>query len=110
MENTTCPNCHSEVRPTDYFCFNCGKNLKPAPPVVTIASQVVLYAKSVLLPPLGIWWALPYLKANDQKSKIIGVVAVVLTFLSLLIAFKLTQDFISSLNEQVNEATNLYNF
>ena len=98
------------MRPTDYYCFNCGRNLKPAAKSTSTSSQIVLYLKSIILPPLGIWYALPYLRQNSQKAKIIGVVAIVLTFLSLAIAFKLAQDFMTTLNQQVNDAVNLYNF
>ena len=110
MDNSVCPNCHIAVRPTDYFCFNCGKNLKPAPASVSASAQFVLYLKSIILPPLGIWYALPYLKQDNQKAKIVGVVAIVLTIISLLITIKLVQDFMNSLNQQVNDAVNLYNF
>ena len=105
-----CPNCHTAVRPTDYFCFNCGKNLKPVAKSTSATAQIILYLKSIILPPLGIWWALPYLRGNNQKSKTIGIFAIVLTIISLAIAFKLTVDLMNTVNQQVNEAVNLYNF
>jgi uncharacterized membrane protein YvbJ len=103
-----CPQCHTKVRDADYFCFNCGKNLNPVPKSTSATAQTVLYLKSVLLPPLGIWYALPYLREDNQKSKMVGVVAIVLTVISLLIAFKLTKDLSDIVNQQVSEATSLY--
>lgn|SRR5690606_22509084 len=106
-----CPQCHTQVRETDYYCFNCGKNLKPAPKSVSVSAQIVLYLKSILLPPFGIWWALPYLKESNQKAKVVGSVAIALTLLSLIIAFKVSVDFMNVLNEEVNKATfTLYGF
>jgi len=110
MEIAVCPSCHTIVRPTDYFCFNCGKSLKSGPRSTSASAQAVLYIKSVLLPPLGIWWALPYLRENNQKSRVVGVIAIILTFISLAISFKLATDLMNTVNQQVNDAVNLYNF
>lgn len=105
---SVCSRCHIQVRPTDYYCFNCGKNLKPAPPKTDIVSQIFLYLKSFLLPPLGLWWALPYLKQKEFKFKLIGVIAIILTLVSIILAIKLTQDFSNILNEQINQSLKMY--
>jgi hypothetical protein len=105
-----CPRCHTQVRPTDYYCFNCGFNLHPAPPSLGTAKIIILFLKSFLIPPLGLWYALPYLKNEETKSKIIGIVAIILTFLSLYIAVKLTQNLINTVNQQVDQTMSLYNF
>lgn len=98
------------VRLSDYYCFNCGKNLKPAPPKTSTDAQIMLYLKSFLLPPFGLWYALPYLKTDNQKSKVIGSVAIILTFLSLAIAFKITLNLMNTVNQQMQDTMSLYNF
>ena len=108
MDTTTvgpiavCPGCHASVRPTNYFCFNCGKNLKSKPPATSITRQLFIYAASLFLPPLGIIWGIRYLRQDDQKSKIIGWVAIILTLLSIIVSVKLTFDVVNGINEAVN--------
>ena len=106
---TNCPKCHVVVRPTDYFCYNCGKNLKPAPPTTDTASQIALYAKSILLPPFGIYWALTYLKEKEAKPRIIGVIAIVLTLVSLLIGFIALKNLSDTVNQQMSRQLNSIN-
>ena len=112
MEDTsTCPNCHTAVRYTDYFCYNCGANIKPSPPSTSLTSQVILYTKSILLPPFGLLWSLKYLGQKDNKSKIVGLTAIILTVLSLLITIKMFTDFTSEINKQLDSSvSNIYGF
>lgn len=105
-----CTKCHIVVRATDYFCFNCGNNLKPTPPSIKFIDQLVLYIKSILLPPFGIFFAIVYLKQNDSKSKIIGTIAILLTLISLVVSIILFADFMKTLNEQLNNQINLFSF
>src|SRR3989344_4729903 len=103
MENIAkCPVCHVSVLPTHYYCYNCGNNLRPAPPKIDAFAQIVLYAKSLLLPPFGALWAIKYLKQPDTKSKMVGVIAIVMTVVSFVIAIILFNNFMTTLNTQVN--------
>jgi hypothetical protein len=103
MENSlVCPSCHIEVRQTDYFCFNCGKNLKPKPPSTSLTTQILVYLESFFLPPYGIIIGIRYLRGKSVKLKIIGIILILLTILSLLIFVKLTRDLINTVNTQVN--------
>jgi hypothetical protein len=106
MENL-CPKCHFVVNPDDYFCRNCGQNLKPTPPSISLTDQISLYLKSVLIPPFGIFGAIKYLRQNDGKSKLIGVVAIILTFASLIVYIALYKSFVNNLNNQVNQQLEL---
>jgi len=100
-EKPICPKCHVEVRSTDYFCFNCGNNLKPKPPETTVAKQILIYVGSFLLPPFGIYWAVPYLKQKDAKSKGIGIAAIVITILAFVFVAIWTKNFVTSFNKQL---------
>lgn len=101
-----CPKCHIQVRTTDYFCFNCGNNLKPAPPSTDPYKQAVLYIKSALLPPLGIYWAIPYLKYPQTKQKIVGWVAVAITLIVLAYGIIWTNNFVKEFNKELNRQIN----
>ena len=109
-QTVTCPKCHTEVRTTDYFCFNCGTNLKPVPPSTSLQAQLILYLKSFLLPPFGIYWAIAYFKQKDSRSKVVGCVAIGVTLLALTILVILTNNLIKSVNEQVNSQMDLLQF
>jgi hypothetical protein len=61
-EQTLCPVCHVVVKPGDYYCFNCGKNLHPAPPSLSFATLAGFFVGSIILPPMGIIWGYRYIK------------------------------------------------
>ncbi|MBI3385626.1 hypothetical protein HY031_00925 [Candidatus Gottesmanbacteria bacterium] len=91
------------VRPLDYFCFNCGKNLHAVPPGTTPADQIKLYLGSVFLAPMGIVWGFRYLRVDNDKSKIVGVVAMILTVITIVIATQYTVTLVNTLNSQVGK-------
>ena len=109
-EVLTCPSCHISVRPTDYFCFNCGKNLHPAPPSTAIEEQIKLYLGSIFLPPMGIIWGLRYLKQPDQKSKIAGWIMIILTVIVLWLAIKWTVDIVNGVDKQMSQFNSAQGF
>jgi hypothetical protein len=101
-----CSVCHQPIRPEFYFCPNCGKDLKEKPLSVSINAQISIYALSIITPPLCFltikWWhGVKYLKADDPKSKEIGIIAIVLLVLSTAVAvwflFVLTTELMQSL-------------
>jgi hypothetical protein len=103
MENVVfCPVCHLQVRPTDYFCFNCGKNLRSKPLSTSLNQQIIMYLESFFLPPYGLIIGMRYLKQKDDASKIVGVVAIILTVISILVFIKVTQDLIKTINTKLN--------
>lgn len=106
-----CPFCHIQVRQTDYFCFNCGKNLHPKPLSTSVVTQIGYYLGSVLLPPIGIIWAVRYLREKSIRAKMIGIVCLVLTVSILILAVSVTVAFINTVNDQVNtQMQNLMQF
>jgi hypothetical protein len=109
-EEKKCPTCHVVVRPTDYFCYNCGANLKPKPPSTSASAQIALYIKSILLPPMGIVWAFTYLRQKDAKSKIVGFMAIIITVVVLVAVVLLTVQFINRLSSLLNEQLGSYGY
>lgn len=98
-----CKKCHIQVRSTDYFCFNCGENLQPAPPDTALATVITQFIGALILPPMGIVWGYKYIKSNDLKAKIIGWILIVGTIIELVILTKITIETINTVNDQVNK-------
>jgi hypothetical protein len=105
-----CDICHVHVRATDYYCFNCGKNLHPIPPSIRVESQLLLYIGSFLLPPMGIFWGWKYIAAKDTITRVVGLVAICITLISLFVSVKLTMNFINSIGSQMSQYQNLGGF
>ncbi len=110
MDKSICPKCHTEVRATDYFCLNCGKNIHEKPASTSLESQAMLYLGSIFLPPMGVIWGWRYLKADDQKSKIVGITAMVITVIVLLLAVKWTVDIVNAVNKQMGQFNSMQGF
>ena len=102
----TCPQCHVAVRPTDFFCANCGKNLKPRLLSTTILTEIMYYAGSLLLPPLGFWWGIKYLKQSDPASKRIGILCMALTTISFIVTSIWIVDYINKISSSVGGQLN----
>lgn len=101
-----CPQCHVIVRPTDFFCYNCGKNLKAKPLPTSLVTEIMYYTGSVLLPPMGFWWGIKYLKQPDSASKRIGVVSMILTTVSFILTSIWLVGYINKLNATVSSQLN----
>jgi len=104
---TTCPSCHSTVSAISYFCPNCGKPLRDKLPAVSLSRQIIVYSVSLFLPPFGFWYAWKYLKQSDYTSKIIGLIATILTIISTIITIRLTKGFIDAVNQSLKSINNL---
>ena len=102
-KNHTCPFCSKPVTPTDYFCPSCGRKIQEKPLSTSVLTQIWIYCVSFFLPPLGLWPGFKYLRQKDQKHKTIGVIAIVLTFSSILITAYLVINVINQVNDQVNK-------
>ena len=102
-----CPQCHTVVRATDYFCFNCGKNLHQKPLPSTPLYEIGAYLGSAVLPPLGAVWGLKYIRQPDAASKRIGwgsiVVTVIATFLVTVWMVKFAENIQTQVNQGVNQ-------
>jgi hypothetical protein len=101
-----CPQCHVIVRVTDFFCYNCGKNLKPKLLSTTLPTEIMYYAGSLLLPPLGFWWGFRYLKQTDAASKRIGILCMVITTISFIVTSIWAVDYINKISSTVNSQLN----
>lgn len=66
----------------------------------------MLLLLTVLLPPMGIFKGIKYLKFEDQKLKAIGIVVIVITILELILITVWTINFANMINSQVNSQLN----
>lgn len=107
-EITSCPACRQPVDSTDYFCRNCGKNIRPRPLSISIGSQLVLYFKTLLLPPLGFIWGFRYLRQSSIGSKLVGLFVIILTLAELIWLIQATVYAIDTVNRQLYQQMHLY--
>jgi len=55
---------------------------------------------------MGIIWGIRYLREEGSTAKITGIICIVLTLVSVLLVISWTNNFIKSVNEQVNNQLN----
>lgn len=101
-ELTLCPVCHVNIRPTDYFCYNCGKNLQSKPTSLSLAKMILYIVGSMVLPPMGIIWGIRFLQKGNSNTKKYGILLILLTLAELILITKYTIDLTKTINDQVN--------
>ena len=104
-----CKECGHEISDEALVCPNCGKPQRDKPPLVSLSRQVVVYFVSLFLPPFGLWYVWKYLKQKDGKFKKIGIVALILTIISIIITIWFTGKLVDSINQELN-SVNIYNY
>lgn len=80
-----CKSCQNPVSPTYFFCPYCGKALKRPPLSTSILKQIFMYLLAVFFPLVTILPGIRYLGQEDNKSKAVGIVVLLLTGVSLLV-------------------------
>ncbi len=86
-----CSKCHTQIRSTDYYCYNCGTPAQPVPLSISVLKQIGLYLGSTFLFPLGLIWGIRYLVQKDPKAKIVGAICLLITVvIGLLIVQTIT--------------------
>ena len=107
-EIIACPQCHTSVRPTDYYCYNCGKNFRSAPPDTSVLTLAGFLVGAVVLPPMGIIWGFRYIRHPVVGVKLFGWLLIALTIIELVIIARVTIDLYNTVNNQViNQMQNL---
>lgn len=101
-----CRYCGNQVPPDAYFCPACGKQLREKELSTSVAKQILIYAVSFFLPPLGLMWTFKYLKQESQKAKNIGIISLVLTVVAIAVAVWVTADIVNGLNSYLNNQLN----
>ena len=117
MENSNpnpalCPKCHFPVQPVYYFCPNCGNGLKPGPLPTNASKQIGIYLFCLLVPPFGLWYVVKYLLDKNDKAKIIGFVALIITIISTFATILIVNSLYKTVQlqlDQVNQTKQLMN-
>jgi hypothetical protein len=102
-----CSSCRASVPPPANFCPNCGKPLRTIPPATSVSMQIIVYLISFFIAPFGLWYAWKYLKQDDEKSKIIGVVTIALTIAAVAVAIWTTAELFNSVRQFWNSLSGL---
>ncbi len=105
MDQNLCPFCHAPISEDFFYCPHCGKNIKVS---LSISKQIGVYALSIFFPPFGLWPGVKYLFNKDQKVKIVGMIAIVLTIISTIFTIWFTANFISQVNTTLNSQMHQY--
>ena len=79
-----CKKCQNPISSTYYFCPYCGRKLREPPLGTSLWKQISVYLFAVLVPPFGIIPGIRYLNQPDDRSKLIGLVVLLLTGFSLM--------------------------
>lgn len=103
-----CPKCQNSIYPTDFFCSVCGYKLKEKPLSASFLKQLSIYLISFFLPPLGLIPAIKYLRQDERKFKLIGIIAVILTFVSVILSAELLLSFMDTLTKTLNGQLDTY--
>ncbi len=109
MESTlqkVCPRCKAEISEAAYFCSNCGRKLKSTPEDTSTPKQILIYFVSFFLAPFGLGYAFKYLKQSDRKSKIIGTISLVLTFVAIAAVIFISKKYIEKEYDLINLINN----
>lgn len=106
MDPKICQSCHFPIADNFYFCPNCGKKIHEPP--ITIAKQISVYAISLLLPPLGLWPGIKYVLQKDEKTKTVGIIAIILTVISTIVTLWLFMNTITSITSGIGSPLNQY--
>lgn len=100
-----CPSCNFEVQPSWYFCPNCAKPLQEAPLVISIPKQLLIYLISFFLAPLGLGWGLKYIRYKNNHVKIVGIISIVLTIVSIILMVASFKYFMDQYSKMLNGLT-----
>ncbi len=99
---TACPSCALPILADFYYCPNCGKGLRPKAISVSVVKQIGVYLLSFFLAPLGLYPAFKYLRQPDPKTKMIGWIAVILTFIGISITIYMFANFMQQVSSTLD--------
>lgn len=95
------------LQPEWYFCPNCGESQKEKVPDISFFKQITIYLVSFFLAPLGLIWGIKYAKYDDKKTKLVGILSIVLTILSLIFMVLVFKGFIDQYAKTLNSMQNI---
>ena len=109
--STACNVCNDPIQVNWNFCPNCGNILRVKPLSTSVLRQLVIYSVSFFLPPFGLGYAFKYLRQDDRKARIIGIISIILTILSIyaiIMSFKMFMDYYSKILKSIDTGSYPY--
>jgi hypothetical protein len=103
IETSLCPKCQHPIDSVDFYCRNCGKNINPVPLSTSASVLIILFIKTILLPPLGLFWGYKYLRQSDSLSKAVGAAIIFITLLETIWVVQSTITAYNTITTQVNQ-------
>ena len=70
--------------------------------------QMWIYFVSFFLPPFGLGLTIKYLKAKDDKVRIVGFISLGLTIVALILAIILSLSFLKTVNQLIPKELNQF--
>lgn len=107
VPQTACRVCQTVLYPTYNFCPTCGLKVKEDKTTVSLGSQISVYLVSILLPPMGLFPGIKYLRKGDDHAKHVGLIAIFLTILSCVISIWAFAGLINTINNSLQQQVNL---
>lgn len=105
LQQEFCPKCKSPVTPDENFCPHCGNKLVRH---VSLIRQIWIYFVSLALPPLGLVWTFRFFRSQYRQVRWVGIVAALLTAISIIVTVWVSVGFINTVNQQVQQQLNSY--
>ncbi len=103
-----CPACGMQIDLMFHYCPQCGKSLRELLLGISIIKQMYIYFVSILVPPFGLIYTFRYIRYPLMQVKIVGIVALVLTLVSLGIIVWVSIPFINQVQTAMTNFDTLY--
>lgn len=97
-----CLSCGKEVSLIDNFCPSCGVKLEHGIEHIGWGRQMYIYTISLLAPPFGLVWTFRYLKQKNPQVQWVGIIAGILTVISLGLSIWAIFGFIQTSQQLLN--------
>lgn len=103
--NLTCPTCKQTIQIIWNFCPNCGTTLRKKPLSTSLPRQLLIYLVSFVIPILGFKYAFRYLREDNNKAQVVGIITIVVIVLSIaatIISLKSFMDYYSKILNNIS--------
>jgi hypothetical protein len=80
-----CAVCKKEVGAGDIFCPHCGAKLIQTNEPLSTGQKIKIYAVTIFLAPLGIYWFIKYFRNSDPQKRHIAYAVLWITLIMLVL-------------------------